>query len=102
VLPCRPCFPLDLPARCPAPVRLQAPVRLPAPARIPTPQCLSTLQGKYASLGLLKRGRDWAGSGVALALALSVLAAYYLTTAVSNTRAESIRKAATRTLGIDD
>ena len=59
------------------------------------------LQGRVVSLGVLKTSRDWYNSFFALALTGAVAGILFVVNNVSQTQAESRRKAAARDLGLE-
>lgn len=66
--------------------------------------CLSTLgvavQGKYASLGVLRTRRDWQNSLAVIAVATVAIVAYAMYSSISRNRADALRRAAERELGV--
>jgi predicted Abi (CAAX) family protease len=59
------------------------------------------LQGKIASLGVLKSARDWYNSLIVLVLVGAGAMSFFLVANVSETQAASRRKAAARELGLE-
>ena len=62
---------------------------------------INTMQGRIASLGVLKTSRDWFNSCLSFSLIAVVLGGLYLLTTVNRTRASSLRRSAERALGVD-
>eukprot|EP00892_Ulva_mutabilis_P009173 jgi/Ulvmu1/6628/UM003_0266.1 len=56
--------------------------------------------GKYLSLGVLRTRRDWQNSLAVITVTAIALAAYYLYSSVTARRADALRRAAERDLGV--
>ena len=58
------------------------------------------VHGKYLSLGVLRTRRDWQNSFIIISVTAIALAAYFAYSSVTSKRADALRRAAERDLGV--
>lgn len=84
---------------CPLPAACREP-RRPRARRPVFVNTAAHVQGKYLSLGVLRTRRDWQNSLAVLSVTAVALAVYFVYTSISTKRADALRRAAERELGV--